>query len=165
MIGQFRPICKNKPLTQKAVFCRFSNNRLKGLAKCRDRASEEGIKPMNAYSCTSRTILLALFGCICLSSPAETLQLISNIDPGQPPPAGGSGDSWVPVLSADGRFVLFSSAADNLLLTTTNTPMPAVFPANLNVFLRDRTNQTTALVSVNLSGVAGGNGDSLPVDL
>ena len=69
------------------------------------------------------------------------------------------------MMSADGRFVLFASTANNLLLNSNNMPIPARFPASLNVFLRDRTKQTTALVSVNLSGSAGGNGDSLPVDL
>jgi hypothetical protein len=61
--------------------------------------------------------------------------------------------------------VLFASTANNLLLTTNDTPIPARFPAPLNVFLRDRTNGTTMLVSVNLSGTAGGNGDSLPMGL
>ena len=32
----------------------------------------------------------------------------------------------------------------------------------LNVFLRDRASNTTTLVSVNLTGTGGGNGDSLP---
>jgi hypothetical protein len=68
-------------------------------------------------------------------------------------------------MSPDGRFVLFASTANNLLLNSNNTPIPARFPANLNVFLQDRTNQTSTFVSVNLSGRAGGNGDSLPVDL
>ena len=35
----------------------------------------------------------------------------------------------------------------------------------MNVFLRDRTNATTTLVSVNLTGTNGGNGDSLPAGL
>jgi Tol biopolymer transport system component len=35
----------------------------------------------------------------------------------------------------------------------------------LNVFLRDRTNHTTTLVSANLNGTGGGNGDSIPTGL
>ena len=90
------------------------------------------------------------------------LQPISLRAGGAEPPAGGNGDSMMPVLSADGRYVLFASTANNLLLTSSNAPIPAAFPARLNVFLRDRTHGTNALVSVNLTGVAGGNGDSLP---
>src|SRR5262249_16421586 len=37
-------------------------------------------------------------------------------------------------------------------------------PAHLNVFVRDRTNGTTTLASVNLNGIAG-NGNSLPVGI
>ena len=41
--------------------------------------------------------------------------------------------------------------------------IPPIGPAPLNVFLRDRTNDTTTLVSVNLNNNGGGNDDSLPV--
>ena len=99
------------------------------------------------------------------TTQGQILQLISAIDPAQVPPAGGSGDSWAPVISPDGRYVLFASTANNLLVTTNHTALPAPFPTALNVYLRDRTNGTTTLVSVNTTGVAGGNGDSLPLDL
>ena len=110
-------------------------------------------------------ILLPLMAWVLAAHGGEIFHLASGLDPAQPAPAGGGGDSWAPIMSADGRFVLFASTANNLLLTSNNTPIPARFPANLNVFLRDRTNQTTTLVSVNLSGSAGGTGDSLPVDV
>jgi len=61
--------------------------------------------------------------------------------------------------------VLFASTANIFVMFTNDIPMPARFPASFNVFLRDRTNGTTTLVSVNLSGIAGGNGDSLPLGL
>ncbi len=109
--------------------------------------------------------LFLLIGCTALPASADRFQLISTIDPSQSPPAGGSGDSWAPILSPDGRYVLFASTANNLLLPTNNLPIPAHIPANLNVFLRDRTNATTTLVSANLTGVAGGNGNSLPVNV
>jgi hypothetical protein len=69
-------------------------------------------------------------------------------------PAGGNGDSCGAAVSANGRFVVFSSAANNLV------------PENdqqffMNVYLRDRASNTTALVSVSLDGTSGGNGDSL----
>ncbi len=91
-----------------------------------------------------------------------SVQPVSLRAGGAEPPGGGNGDSMMPVLSADGRYVLFASTANNLLLTSSNAPIPAAFPARLNVFLRDRTHGTNTLVSVNLTGVAGGNGDSLP---
>ena len=69
-------------------------------------------------------------------------------------PAGGNGDSCGAVVSPDGRFVVFSSAANNLV------------PENdrqiyLNVFLRDRASNTTTLASVSLTRTSGGNGHSL----
>ena len=109
--------------------------------------------------------LLVLAAGFSLSACGQTLQLVSGLDGSQVAPAGGGGDSLAPVVSPDGRYVLFASTANNLCLATNNAPLPAHFPAPLNVFLRDRSNATTVLVSVNLSGVAGGNGDSLPVDL
>ncbi|MGO8927883.1 MAG: hypothetical protein ACLQU3_13485 [Limisphaerales bacterium] len=112
-----------------------------------------------------RVGLLALITGFTAPLIGQPIQLVSVRDPSQGPPAGGSGDSWTPIISPDGRYVLFASTANNLLIITNDTPIPARFPAPLNVFLRDRTNGTTTLVSVNLSGTAGGNGDSLPVDL
>ncbi len=95
-----------------------------------------------------------------LARPASS-QLITAPDPGQASPAGGGGDSRAPIISADGRYVLFSSTADNLV---TNGGAPR-FPSKLNVYLRDRAAHTTTLVSVNQAGTGGGNGDSVPVDL
>jgi Tol biopolymer transport system component len=81
------------------------------------------------------------------------------------PPAGGGGDSVSPLVSPDGRYVLFSSTANNLVLTTNNIPIPiAPFPS-FNVHLRDRASNTTTLVSVNLAGTGGGNGDSVPMGI
>ena len=111
----------------------------------------------------SASVLLA--ASLFVSAQAEPFQIISSLDPAQPPPAGGSGDSSSPIISANGRYVLFVSTANNLVTTTSNSPFPTRIPAALNVFLRDRTNNTTALVSVNASGASGGNGDSLPVDI
>ena len=100
---------------------------------------------------------------ICLTSLASSLQLVSIPDSSFPPPAGGDGDSTLPIVSRDGRFVLFVSTANNLVSLTTNQPLPAPFPAPLNVYLRDRTKGTTVLVSVNLSGTGGGDADSIPI--
>jgi Tol biopolymer transport system component len=108
---------------------------------------------------------LTLIAGFTVTAIGQPLQLVSVLDPSQGPPASGSGDSWTPIISPDGRYVLFASTANNFVMVTNDTPIPARFPAPLNVFLRDRTNGTTTLVSVNLSGTAGGNGDSLPMGL
>ena len=106
-------------------------------------------------------LLLVLFGLLA-PAMAASFQLVSGRDPGQAPPAGGSGDSCLPLLSPDGRYVLFASTAHNLILTSNGLPIPALVPPRLNVYRRDRSNATTVLASVNLAGTGGGNGDSLP---
>jgi len=115
-----------------------------------------------------RTILPAAGHCLLvafgvLRASAGPVQLVSCADALQSSPAGGGGESWSPILSADGRFVLFASAANNLVPFDLTNPMPALAPPKFNVFLRDRASATTALVSVNLGGSGGGNGDSWPV--
>jgi len=91
------------------------------------------------------------------------LQLVSSPDAALGAPAAAGGDSYVSVISPDGRFVLFSSTARNLLTVGTNAAIPAVIPTPLNVFLRDRTNGSTVLISINANGTGGGNADSLPM--
>ena len=103
-----------------------------------------------------------MFGVAAQALAATPFQLVSGRDSGQAPPAGGSGDSCLPLLSPDGRFVLFASTANNLILASNGLPIPALTPARLNVYLRDRSNATTVLASVNLTGTGGGNGDSFP---
>jgi Tol biopolymer transport system component len=67
--------------------------------------------------------------------------------------ASGSGGSFAPVFSLDGRFVAFVSHANNLV---TNDDLGL----HLDVFVRDLVEHCTALVSVNSSGVGGGDGNS-----
>jgi Tol biopolymer transport system component len=109
-------------------------------------------------------VVTVMLGLACRAT-ADPLQIITTLDPAQGPPAGGGGDSMGPVMSADGRFVLFASTAPNLVAASNGSPLPWQFPARLNVFLRDRTNHTTTLVSVNLAGSGGGNGDSVPTGI
>ncbi len=92
---------------------------------------------------------------------ASPFGLISVRDPSLASAAGGNGDSGPAIISADGRFVLFSSAANNLTLFGNSNPVPVLLPARLNVYLRDRSNEVTSLVSVNETGNGGGDGDSL----
>src|SRR2546428_12669202 len=96
-------------------------------------------------------------------APAASLQLVSMRNPAFAPSASGGGGSGLPILSADGRYVLFASTADNLALTGSHGAIPALFPFSLNVFLRDRTSGATTLVSVDSAGTGGGNENSIPV--
>ena len=64
----------------------------------------------------------------------------------------GNGDSSLAAMSADGRFVMFTSDASNLVPNDTN--------AAVDVFVRDLRADTTRRVSVSTSGDQG-NGDSL----
>jgi Tol biopolymer transport system component len=69
---------------------------------------------------------------------------------------GGNNISAEPALSGNGRYVAFTSAADNLVPGDTN--------ANLDVFVRDLVTGTTALVSVRTDGSGSGNrGSSSPL--
>ena len=88
-----------------------------------------------------------------LPALAASPNLISARSPLASQPVGGNGDSVSPVVTPDGRFVLFTSAANNL------TPGDNSFLRS-DVFLRDRLSNTTTLVSVNYSGTGGGNGNS-----
>jgi Tol biopolymer transport system component len=65
--------------------------------------------------------------------------------------AQGDGSSQYPVVSADGRFVAFGSAADNLVAGDTNK--------HYDVFVRDRQTGSTERVSISTAG-AQGDGDS-----
>ena len=108
--------------------------------------------------CILSLFILTIYASFLAS--ADPLQLISLRDPSLASATGGNGDSGPAIISPDGRYVLFSSAANNLTLTVNSNPIPVLIPARINVYLRDRTNGTTTLVSVNLAGTGGGNGDS-----
>ena len=72
-----------------------------------------------------------------------TTQLVSVNSAGEQ----GNGSSLDPVLSANGRFVGFFSAANNLVPSDTN--------GRYDVFVRDRQTGTTQLVSVSSAGEQG----------
>ncbi|HUA67349.1 MAG TPA: hypothetical protein VMA13_02270, partial [Candidatus Saccharimonadales bacterium] len=110
-----------------------------------------------ASAATAKLLLIAASlmvpAAVSLAGPVPP-QLLSARDSSVTPPADGDGDSCGAVASPDGRFVVFSSGANDLV------------PENdrqfyLNVYLRDRASNTTALVSVGLNGTSGGNGHSL----
>ena len=66
--------------------------------------------------------------------------------------ASGDGISTDPAISGDGRYVAFTSSADNLVVVDTNRSQ--------DVFVRDMLAGTTTLVSVSTDGINSGNGDS-----
>ena len=112
---------------------------------------------------TLKTIIISGLCAAALSAGAVPLQLLSTIDASIAPSASAGGDSSQPVISPDGRFVLFASTANNLATVSSNTPFRAPVYTSLNVFLRDRASNTTVLVSVNLAGTAGADRDCVPV--
>ena len=94
------------------------------------------------------TLPLYTFG--VLASGTTTLVSVNSEGMG-----GGNADSHSPSVSADGRFVAFSSEAANLTAYDTN--------GAADVFVRDLQHGTTTLVSVNRAGTGGGNdGSGMP---
>jgi Tol biopolymer transport system component len=91
---------------------------------------------------------------------ASQIQPVTVLSPLLTAPSGGNGDSVAPILSGDGRYVVFASSANNLPTNASNY-LP-LMPAQMNVFLRDRASQSTILVSVNATGTGGGSDDSIP---
>ncbi len=99
------------------------------------------------WSKSSRACLVLL---ACAAPIAACNELISVGQDNAP----GDGDSFNPRVSADGRFVVFDSAASNLVANDTN--------GNFDVFVRDRSSGSTERVSVKNDGTqaVGGSGFS-----
>src|SRR6478752_7732254 len=76
-----------------------------------------------------------------------TLGLVSQRAPNSPPTPTASGASLAPVLSADGRYVLFASDAF-YRISSNPAPSQAALGA-MNMYLRDRVTRQTSLVTVN----------------
>jgi Tol biopolymer transport system component len=112
-----------------------------------------------------RMALAVVLVSLPLAGMAAGYELITARTAELEPSASANGESGMAIITPDGRYVLFASTADNLVLTTNNSPVSGAVPPCLNVFLRDRTNGTTKLVSVNLAATGGGNGDSLPTGI
>lgn len=89
-----------------------------------------------------------------LSASPAPLQLLSVRNSSVSQPAGGNGNSVAPQISPDGRFVLFTSSASDLVSGDNGL-------FTLDVFLRDRASNTTVLVSANVNSTGGGNGNSM----
>jgi Tol biopolymer transport system component len=140
---------------------------------CRNQSEKEifmkriSSKQRNSFSrkfprqlIASRTILFLLtaaglipFTAVAQVNPAPA-QLLSSRDSSVVSPSSGDGDSVGAVVSPDGRFVVFSSVASDLVPEDDRE-------FYMNVYLRDRTSNTTVMASVNLAGTGGGDGHSM----
>ncbi len=86
-----------------------------------------------------------------------TTQLVSVKNGGDPTDAasGGNGNSFTPVISPDGRYVVFASQAADLLQVDSNG-------ATYDIFIRDLKMGTTEVVSVNNNGIQGDQDSKYP---
>jgi len=109
-----------------------------------------------------KTIAILGVAVIAFTATAAPLQLVSQRSRAVAASASAGGDSMAPIFGGNGRYVLIASSAGNLALTASNTPFqkPGI---TLDVFLRDRASNTTALANVNLAGTGGADQDALPV--
>lgn len=116
----------------------------------------------NDHRCVAFLIILVS---AALPIMGGLIQPVSIINTPVISPKGGSGDSIAPIISPDGRYVLFASSANNLTLNDSFNSKPPPVPAVMNIYLRDRLQKTTKLVSVSLDGTGAGNGDSIPTGI
>ncbi len=100
-------------------------------------------------SLASRCIAIISFGCLACSGALPPAIITSVPKPG----ISGGGGSYVPTFNTDGRFVVFLSQANNLVINDSTAPV-------LDLFRYDRMNEQTILVSANVTGIGGGDADS-----
>ncbi len=102
--------------------------------------------------------ILFLGGIVSFTSPAACLSQTDVVSPGfscvsisstgqQAVIPGGYSGSFLPSITADGRYVVFESNAENLVPGDSNS--------KYDVFVRDRIAETTERVSVSSSGIQG----------
>jgi hypothetical protein len=102
--------------------------------------------------------LLAL--CLCATASAQDTRY-KLVSPAFAAGQSGNQHSYGPSISADGRFIAFTSQATNLVSFPTSgsggLPGRGIIQ---NVFIRDVQSGTTKLVSINRDGTGSGNGTS-----
>src|SRR2546425_710811 len=114
--------------------------------------------PMGGLTFPSfRVALCALLLLVSLRH-AVVAEPITTLPSAAAPSASANSDSTLPILSADGNLVLFTSQASNLATNDNNGLL-------LDVFLRNLTNGATLLLSVTPEGTASGNGTSIGVGI
>ncbi len=121
--------------------------------------------PQNWKACHRCVALLIFLIAAALPVAGGLIQPIFIVNTPAVAPSGGSGDSLAPIITPDGRYVLFASSANNLTLNNSVNPTPSTMPPVMNIYLRDRLKQTTTLVSVSADGNGAGNGDSIPTGI
>src|SRR5438270_437374 len=94
--------------------------------------------------------VILLSGLIASGVLAQTTRLVSVNNDGA---ATGNGGCDIPVMSADGHSIAFSSGSSDLIATTDANNSNDVFVRNLQT-------NTTKLASINSAGTATGNGMS-----
>jgi Tol biopolymer transport system component len=102
-----------------------------------------------------KTCLASALGALTLAAGVcgalgQGIQLVTPRNPAAARPPDFF-NSVSPTISADGRYVVFVSSANTLVPGDNNQ-------LGTDIFVRDRTNQTTTLVSTNFNGTGGGNG-------
>jgi Tol biopolymer transport system component len=104
-------------------------------------------------SCLAVLLSLSVVSSISLQSSSNSIAGVSltDLQPGGVDLGGGS--SWVEDVTPDGRFVVWVSTAQNLVPEEASGDI-------LNVYVLDRVEARTGLVSVNREGTGGGNGHS-----
>lgn len=102
---------------------------------------------------------------LVLPFKATALDLLSVPDVSFVAPASAGGDSYATCISPDGRYVLFSSAAENLAVRTNGVPYVTPRLMAMNVFLRDRIMGTTTLVSADSTDTKEANCAMVPLGL
>jgi Tol biopolymer transport system component len=108
---------------------------------------------------------IILFVTALLMLPAAAVDLVSVPDTSFSPPASAGGDSYVSLISADGRYVVFTSTANNLARRSNGAPYILTAPLKMNAFLRDRVAGTTTLISADATDTKSGEDDSLPTGI
>lgn len=112
-----------------------------------------------------RCLATFLVAGVMLPFVATALDLVSTPGASFSPPVSAGGDSYMPIISADGRYVLFGSTANNLSKKTNGSPYLLPRPEKINVFLRDRVQGTTVLVSADATDSHSGEDDSIPTGI
>ncbi len=106
---------------------------------------------------------LAAVALLLVGGPAHGApQIVSQLPAATAVTNVGGGVSYNPILTPDGRWAVFASSSDNLVAGLGGLAMPEISPAQMQVFARDRQSGATTLISLNLAGNAGGNGNSFP---
>jgi len=122
-------------------------------------------KPDSTFPGRLICILVLCAGMASFAFGADDLATVSLQHPDSAAAVGAGGDSFAPIMSPEGRYVLFASTARNLALATNGMTFQGADSPVLNVYWRDRVEQRTLLASPGLGGDELGNNNSLPLAL